>query len=140
MPEPTLDQVLQRLRTLNEPVPKPLRLPTVAEIADVEHRLGVAFHRDYRKYLLQASDVVYGTKEPATITAPGSHTDLAAICKHAWEGWGVPRHLLPICEDNADFYCMNAAGEVVFWSHNGQTDERWPNLATWINDVWIEEA
>jgi len=140
MPQPTLDQVLQQLRSPDEPVPNPLRLPTRAEVQDVERRLGVTFHSDYRTYLLRASDVVYGTIEPGTITGPASHTDLAAVCKAAWEEYGVPRNLLPICEDNAEFYCITAAGEVVFWSQNWQTDERWPNLATWINDVWIEEG
>jgi hypothetical protein len=134
----TLDGVISRLRSLNEAVPKPMRLPTADEVHQVEQRLGVRFHPDYRTYLLTASDVVYGTIEPATITAPASHTDLAAICEMAWDGYGVPRDLLPICHDNADFYCMNGEGEVVFWLHNGTTDEKWPNLARWINDVWIE--
>ena len=42
-----------------------------------------------------------------------------------------------MCEDNGDFYCINRTGEVVYWSHNGATDERWPNLATWISEAWI---
>ncbi|WP_116919250.1 SMI1/KNR4 family protein [Tamilnaduibacter salinus] len=47
--------------------------------------------------------------------------------------------LLPFCEDNSDFYCLTPTGEVVFWSHNGSTAESWPNLATWIFQVWIGE-
>jgi hypothetical protein len=137
---PTLDEAIARLRNLNEPVPQPIRLPTADEVGEVQKRLGVRFHPDYQTYLVRASDVVFGIKEPATITNPDSHTDLAKVCEHAWDRYGVPRDLLPICEDNADFYCMNAAGEVVFWSHNGWTGEMWPNLATWINDVWIEEG
>jgi hypothetical protein len=140
MREPTLDQVLRRLRSLNEPVPKPMRLPTAAEVEAIERRLGVRFHPDYARYLLQASDIVFGAKEPATIMDPDSHTDLAKVCKAAWEGYGVPRDLIPICEDNADLYCMNAAGEVLFWSHDDASHEKWPNLATWINEVWIEEG
>jgi hypothetical protein len=136
----TLHEVIRKLRTLNEPVPKPMRLPTAEEIQAAEQGLGVQFHPAYRHYLLEASDVVYGTKEPATLTLPGDSTDLLAICKVAWEDYGVPRHLLPICEDNADVYCMNEAGEVVFWSHNGCSNEKWPNLATWIEQVWIGET
>jgi hypothetical protein len=34
----------------------------------------------------------------------------------------------------------HTAGEVVFWSHEGATDERWPDLATWIREVWIAEG
>jgi hypothetical protein len=135
-----LDQVLADLRKLNQPVPKPMRLPTAEEVSAVEKRLGITFHPDNRKYLLEASDVVHGTLEPCTITLPGADTDLAAIADSAWKEWGIPRELLPICEDNADYYCMNANGEVIFWSHNGLTDEKWPNLATWIRRVWIEQG
>lgn len=132
-----LDEVLAQLRELNEPVPKPLRLPTPAEVADTEQRLGVEFHPDYRKYLLEASDVVYGTLEPCTVAPGGGHTDLVEIAQTAWQDWDVPRDLLPICYDNADHYCMTVEGEVVFWPHDGASDERWPDLATWIKRVWI---
>jgi len=61
------------------------------------------------------------------------------VCKEAWEDYGVPRNLLPICENNADFYCINQAGEVVFWSHNGWSNEKWQDPASWIEEVWIGE-
>jgi len=28
---------------------------------------------------------------------------------------------------------------VVYWDHNGSSDETWPDLAHWINEVWLEE-
>src|SRR5262249_51831625 len=85
-------------------------------------------------------DVVFGNFEPATITDAESHTDLFTIADEAWDEMELPKKLLPICEDNGDYYCMNAKGEVVFWSHNGSTDEKWKNLATWIEEVWIGES
>ncbi len=106
----------------------------------VEQQLGVTFHADYRKYLLEASDVVYGTKEPCTVTPDSGHTDLVNVAQTAWDQMGVPRHLLPICEDNGDYYCINEAGQILFWSHNGATDEKWPSLAAWIKQVWIEKG
>lgn len=30
-------------------------------------------------------------------------------------------------------------GRVSYWSHDGATDESWPDLATWIEEVWIGE-
>lgn len=136
---PTLDEAIHRLRALNEKVPIPMRLPTMAEVSEAEETLNYKFHPDYRKYLLEASDVVYGAREPATIVRRDDFTDLREVCKSAWERYGVPRHLLPICEDNADFFCMTQEGEVVFWSHNGWASERWPSLAAWIVEAWIEE-
>lgn len=135
-----LTNSLKRLTSQNEPVPRPLRLPTSNEADDAERRLGVTFHPDFRRYLLECSDVVYGVLEPVTITCPESHTDLFRVAEAAWEGYGVPRELLPICEDNANFYCMNSSGEVVFWSHDGRASEKWASLADWIDHVWLDDS
>lgn len=134
-----LDDVLTHLRTLNEPVLRTMRLPSEAEVRQAEESLNRKFHPDYRKFLLTASDVIYGTLEPATLTAPDSHTDLLSVCDDAWRGYGMPQELLPICEDNSDFFCINERGEVVSWSHNGTSNERWPDLATWIIEVWLRD-
>jgi hypothetical protein len=133
-----LQQAIQELRALNEPVPKPIPLPTEADVAEAERNLGIKFQPDYRAYLLTASDVVLGALEPATITEPESHTYLGGVINDARSS-GVPESLFPFCEDNADFYCLSPDGEVLFWSHNGATDERWPSLAAWIQQVWVGE-
>lgn len=125
---------------MNEPVPKPLRLPTLDEVSATERTLGIVFHSDYRRYLIEASDVVHGRLEPGTVVPGGGHTDLIPMVQAAWRDMGLPRELLPICEDNGDYYCITGSGEVVYWSHNGPTDERWPDLATWIQKVWIDES
>ena len=136
----TLDEAIARLRELNEPVPTPMPLPTEDDIAAAEEELGVKFPADYRTFLLKASDVSYGALEPATVSDPESHTHLPAIAQEAWEELELPRKLLPICEDNGDYYCLNKKGEVVYWSHDGESEDLWPDLAAWINDVWIEES
>jgi hypothetical protein len=135
-----LPDVIAELRELNEPVPKPLRLPTENEVDAAEGRLGIKFQADYRQHLLQASDVVYGALEPAIVTPDAGHLDLIDMAQTAWDEMEVPRTLLPFCEDNGDYYCLNESGEVEFWSHNGATDERWKDLATWIKEVWINEG
>lgn len=134
-----LDEVIAELQALNKPVPIPMRLPTSHEVEEAEKRLGVRFHPDYRKYLLQASNVVFGSLEPSMIASGGGHTDLVEIATTAWSDYGLPRDLLPICYDNGDHYCLTPAGEVVFWPHDGTSIEKWPDLATWIKQVWIEE-
>ena len=135
-----LPDVIAELRELNEPVPKPLRLPTENEVEAAESRLGIRFPADYRQYLLQASDVVFGALEPAIITPDAGHLDLIDMAQTAWDEMEVPRTLLPFCEDNGDYYCLNESGEVEYWSHNGATDEKWKDLATWIKEVWIDEG
>ncbi|HEX3144294.1 MAG TPA: SMI1/KNR4 family protein [Pyrinomonadaceae bacterium] len=135
-----LSDVIAELRELNEPVPKPLRLPTDAEVDAAEDQLGVKFPADYRHYLLRASDVVYGPLEPAVVIPDAGHLSLTDIAETAWDEMEVPRNLLPFCDDNGDYYCLTETGEVEFWSHDGATDDKWKDLATWISEVWIGEA
>ena len=135
-----LTDVLAELRQLNEPVPKPLRLPTPDEVSASEDLLVIKFPDDYRTYLLEASDVVYGALEPAIVTPDAGHLSLVEMAETAWDEMEVPRELLPFCEDNGDYYCLNKAGEVEYWSHDGATDEKWKDLATWIKEVWIDEG
>lgn len=134
-----LTEAIEELRRLDEPVPLAIRLPSEVEVAEMERKLDVRFHPDFKTYLLAASDVTLGTIEPATITDPGSHTYLPSVVEGARK-MGVPDTLLPFCEDNGDYFCLLASGEVVFWSHNGVADERWRSLAAWIRVVWIEEG
>ncbi|MGH2664111.1 MAG: SMI1/KNR4 family protein [Actinomycetota bacterium] len=138
----SLDHAFQRLRRLNESVPRPARLPTKEEVEVLEASVGATFHPDFKRYLLEASDVVVGRKEPVTALPESDYRYLPSVVEHAraLEVPGVPRELMPLCEDNSDFFLMNDAGEVIFWSHDGATDERWPDLATWIDEVWIGEG
>ena len=133
-----ISDVIKELRELNELVPKPFRLPSKNEITEAENSLGIKFSEDYKRYLLEASDVVYGTKEPAVVTPNSGYLNLVQVANSAWSEMEVPKDLLPICEDNGDYYCLNEKGEVVFWSHNGAADEKWDSLADWIKEVWIE--
>jgi hypothetical protein len=126
-----------RRRALSVPIP--LHVPTEVEVAAAERELGSALPPDYRRYLLEASDVVYDGMEPALVVPDAGYRDLVAMARVAW-GLGVPHDLLPFCEDNGDYYCLTTAGRVRFWSHNGTTDESWMDLGTWIIDVWIGES
>lgn len=133
-----IERAIERLRQYNEPVPKPPTLPSEQDVASMEGHLGVSFHPDYRTYLLEASDVVFGAIEPATITAPESHTHLPTVVQSARDS-GVPDDLFPFCEDNGDFFCLTSTGEVELWSHDCSSDESWPSLGDWIEQMWIEE-
>ena len=122
-----LSEVINELRQLNQSVPKPFRLPTEDEVR-AALQLGAEFLEDYREYLLKASDVIYGTLEPAVALPDSGHLNLVEVVESAWNEMEVPRNLLPICENNGDYYCLNEKGEVQFWSHNGMTDEKWRDL------------
>lgn len=133
-----LEDVIAELRTLNEPGSKPPRLPTESEIAAAEKKLDIEFPADYHHFLLHASDVTYGTIEPARVTPGSGSLDLVKVAKEAWE-LGVPEDLLAFCESHGDYYCLQQDGQVVYWHHDGSMDESWPDLAHWISEVWLEE-
>ena len=116
----------------------PFRPPTDSEIDEAEEKLGVKFHADYRAFLKSGGDVGDSVIEPAVILPGSGHLDLFEIVESAWNDDEVPRNLLPFVHDNGDYYCLNAKGEVVFWSHNGSTDEKWPSIAVWRQKVCIE--
>lgn len=117
----------------------PFRPPTDAEIDAAEQRLGFTFPGDYRAFLRAGGDVGDAGFEAAVILPGSGHLDIDEIAQEAWE-LDVPRDLLPIVEDNGDYYCLNRDGGIVYWSHNGSTDEAWPTFAAWFQQVCIEEA
>ena len=133
-----METILALLRTLNEPVPKPPRLPTLDEITQAEQKYDFTFHDDYKQFLLEASDVVLGTLEPTTIPSDTGHTFIGEVVTNARQ-LGLPLTFVPIAEDNGDYYCMKPSGDIIFWSHHGVNDECWPDLETWIREVWIGE-
>jgi hypothetical protein len=121
------------------PEDSPFRPPTDAEIAAAEQRLGVPFHPDYRDFLRGGGDVAGARFEPAVILPGSGHLDLFDIADIAWRVMHVPPNWLPFVEDNGDYYCLTPAGEVVYWSHNGATDERWSSIAAWRQQVCVEK-
>lgn len=135
----TLGHAIGLLREANQAVPKPVRLPTIQEVFAIEKSHDLLFHDDFKRYLLEASDVSFGTFEPVTITEPESHTYFPEVLSSA-RACGVPKELIPLCEDNAEFYCMTHSGQILFWSQNGTTDESWDDMAIWIEEVWMGEA
>jgi SMI1-KNR4 cell-wall len=114
------------------------RLPTDTEIDDAEKTLGVVFHSDYRLFLKGGGEVANATFEPAVVLPNSGYLDLIEIAQTAWNTIGLPTDLLPFVEDNGDYFCLSPGGEVVYWSHNGATNERWPSIAAWYQQVCVE--
>lgn len=134
----TMNEAIAALRDANEPVPKPFRLPTRAEVDAAEIVLGVEFHEDYRRFPLEASDVAVGTLEPFVVIPNAGRLDLVVNVIEAWKP-EFSRGLLPICEDTGAFYCMSSCSDssrVMYCEFGGAVLEEWPDFATWIEQVW----
>jgi hypothetical protein len=132
-----MEEILELLREYHQPVPVPLELPDDELLVEIEEELLLPIPRDVRTYLLEASDVVYGSLEPVTVADPNSHTHLPEVAAQAWS-LGLPRYLLPLCETNGNYYCVDPDGEVLFWRDGDLTDESWPSIWQWVRDVWLE--
>ena len=133
-----LDDAFKELRKRNQRVPKPLRLPTEAEVAHAEYDLEIKFHPDYRRFQLEVSDVVYGVLEPSLVL-PNlmPYLDLRVTARDGWD-MGVPKDSLSFCTDNGNFYFIDALGVVRYWDHDSQGESgRRASLSEWIIDDWL---
>lgn len=131
------EEILELLRERNQPVPVPLDLPDEDTLVEVEEAILLPIRGDIRTYLLEASDVVYGSLEPVTACDSHSHTYLPEVAAVAWSV-GVPRYLLPLCEDNGNYYCVDPDGEVFYWRDGELADETWISVWEWVLHVWLE--
>lgn len=135
-----MEEVIEQLRELNEPVPVPLELPEEELLVEIEEQILINLPFELREFLLKVSDVVYGRLEPVTVTDPQSHTYLPEVASVAWS-LGVPRELVPICEDRGNYYCVEQDGTVLLWDGEEEdlTDESWDSVWHWVREVWLEE-
>lgn len=134
-----MEEIIELLRERNEPVPVPLELPDEDRLVEVEEELLLNLPGELREFLLTVSDVVYGRLEPVTASDPQSHTYLPEVAANAWDQ-GLERHLLPICQDGADYYVVDLENQVYrFDGASGQLGEPlWDSLWHWVRDVWLE--
>ncbi len=113
-------------------------VPTDKEIALAQETLGLEFHPDYVEFIKSGYDMGDSILQPLEINSTDSCVNIFEAVKVAWDDYGVPRNLLPIVEDNADYYCLATNGEVCFWSHDGVTDEKWVNIKAWCDQMHAE--
>ncbi|MFA7554904.1 MAG: SMI1/KNR4 family protein [Spongiibacteraceae bacterium] len=133
-----MEELIQKIREHNEPVPVPLELPDMDDIIDAEEQILVSLDMEHRRFLLEVSDVIYGSLEPVTVADPNSHTYLPEVASVAWS-LGLSRELIPLCEVAGGYYCTNEAGEVVLWKNGRVVDEEpWANVWQWAEYVWLE--
>ncbi|WP_339080653.1 SMI1/KNR4 family protein [Pseudomonas sp. TMP9] len=135
-----MEEVIEQLRELNEPVPVPLELPEEETLVDIQEQILIHLPFALREYLLQVSDVVYGRLEPVTAADPQSHTYLPEVAATAWS-LGVPREFVPLCEDRGNYYVVEDDGTVLLWEADTteiNEDETWESVWHWVRDVWLE--
>lgn len=134
-----IEDIIEQLQALNEPVPVPLELPDDDLLVEIEETLLIGIPYELRQFLLHVSDVVYGRLEPVTVTDPHSHTFLPEVAANAWDE-GIPRHLVPLCQDGVDYYLVDAESKVFRWDgRKARLDKKhtWDSVWQWVLEVWI---
>lgn len=132
-----MNEIVDKLQELSEAVPVPLELPDFEQLVDVEEQILLPLPADLKEYLLNASDVIYGSIEPVTAADPCSHTYLPEVAAYAWS-IGLPRDLIPICQIGDDFYCMDPNGQIDFWQNDNFADEPYESFWQWAEAVWLQ--
>ena len=115
------------------------KAPPDKEIEDAQKKLGFKFPAEYIEFIKSGYDLGDAPLEALEVSNPGSHVDIFEAIESARKYYELPKDLLPIVEDNSDYYCLNKNHEVVFWSHNGVTDEKWASISVWRKQM-IDEA
>ncbi|TDQ37096.1 SMI1/KNR4 family protein [Thiopseudomonas denitrificans] len=136
-----MEDVIELLREHNQPVPVPLELPTDDDLLDVQEQILIHLPHELREFLLEVSDVVYGHLEPVTASDPHSHTYLPEVAATAWD-LGLPRHLVPLCQEDRLYFAVEPDGLVVLWSvsENDYLEDEWESVWHWARDYWLENA
>jgi hypothetical protein len=134
-----ISQAIETLLENDQPVPKPLPIPTEEEVSYFEKQLEFTFPVEYRQFQLRAGNVTVGTLEPAVcIKNIDAYLNPTEIANDGWE-MGVPRDFLPFCCDNGCYYCISKDGTVKFWDNEDCQFgyESW-TFSSWVNEVWLE--
>ncbi len=130
-----IQDVIKELKALSKGRVTKVLLPSEKEIEFYENELQIKFVDDYKYFLKEASNILYGTIDPCVLSGD-VRGDLIAITNEA-RHLGVPNSWLPICEDNSNYYCIDEEGSIRYWAHDGVDDDSWEDLAAWIESVWI---
>lgn len=133
-----LDEAFAKLRSLDEDVPIRLPLPTSEAVDAAERDLGFRFPSDFRRFLLEVSNVNVGRLEPARVDSATPYRDLRTVAKRGWAA-GIPRTQLPFCMHNGDFLTIDANGQIALWCHDDESSIGFGDVASWIEERWIDE-
>lgn len=132
-----MQEMIDELHEVAEQVPVPLELPEHDQVVDAQEQILMPLPFDFREFLMEASDVVYGTLEPVTVADSSSHTYLPEVTATAWS-LGLPREMIALCESREGYYCVAQDGEIKLWRDDDYDSETWENIWYWVRDVWLE--
>ena len=134
-----MEDVIELLRERHEGGLVALELPDEDRLVEIEEQLLIPLPGDYKEFLLNASDIICGSLEPATVMDDYAHNFLPEMAANAWEQ-GMPRYLIPVCETPNGIYAMSQEGSVLLWvpGEGIREEEEWGSSWQWARDIWLE--
>jgi len=117
----------------------PLDKPSIDDLVEAQEIMLISIPPIFRDYLMTCSHLSYGSLEPVTLADPGLHTYLPEVAARAWE-IGLPRETLPLCQDQANVYCVGEDDTVYIWDQEsgGEPEEVSTNTWEWVRDIWLQ--
>jgi len=131
-----MEDIVDQLREVSVSTAAYLELPSEDELVLVEEEILLPIPREMRSFLLQVSDVIYGSLEPVTVADPGAHTHLPEVTSNAW-AIGLPRELMVLCQADEGYYCISQEGEVKLWQNGELSEDIWEDVWDWVENVWL---
>ena len=80
-----MDDVIDMLRERHDGGLVALELPDEDRLVEIEEQLLISLPGDYKEFLLNASDIVCGSLEPATVMDDYAHNFLPEMAANAWD-------------------------------------------------------
>jgi hypothetical protein len=133
-----IDEILELLKSKNEPVPKPFRLPTAIEVGQAERDLNFKFPEQYRQFMLEASNVHYNVLEPGLVIPDlMPYISLRHMASMGWSH-GIPKNHLPFCEDNGNYFTISTEGNIGYYDHDDNSHNFGSSkFKDWIEEEWM---
>ncbi|WP_286237721.1 SMI1/KNR4 family protein [Neptuniibacter halophilus] len=132
-----MEDIIELLQERNADVPVPLELPDDDDLVEIEEQILISLPDEYKEFLLEVSDVICGSLEPATVADPQSHTFLPEMAATAWD-IGMPREFIPVCEHAQGYYCISQEAQIFLWQRDEGLVDEWPSIWNWAKEVWLE--
>ena len=134
-----MEDVIELLRERHEGGLVALELPDEDRLVEIEEQLLIPLPGDYKEFLLNASDIICGSLEPATVMDDYAHNFLPEMAANAWDQ-GMPRYLIPVCETPEGIYAISQEGSVLLWvaGEGIREEEEWGSIWQWAREIWLE--
>jgi len=131
-----MEEIIDALNQAAQPPQFDESRPDEDTLVEIEEEILLPIPPEFKAFLLTAGHLVFGTLEPVSVNDPQAHTYLPEVTAAAWDA-GLPRDLLPLCQIDDGYYCVDQQGEVALWQHQQLGDEQWQDVWEWAQAVWL---